>query len=729
MSLNLALTSAISGLQTAQAGLDIISNNIANVQTEGYTRKQFQPQSVVLAGYGAGVTIGDVINRVDQNLLRDLRGQKSTMGLMATQNSYYRRVQDTFGTTMSNSSVSNQINKMQQEFTTLTASPETVSQQLAAIQAGVSVARNMADMSRTVQTLRMNADLEIEQAVQTMNSHLNTIAFLNDQISFNSATSRQTEDLEDKRDLALSKLAELVDVRYFKNANGSITVFTSDGTTLVDSQPVNMSHVALTQVGPATSYAGGDFNGIFAGVRDITASIRSGKIKALVDMRDNTLPDMQAQIDELARAMKDQVNQVHNRGTSYPNVVNNVTGSRMFTDSAQQTVSFSDAEPVIMLYDRQGNEVASARLLDPAGVNFANGSTLDTLATDMQNWLQAQDPLLSNASVSFTADGQMAINLGTDELGIAFRDESSAIKGSDQKDVTAQIDLDADGTYDRTYKGFSNLFGLNDYFATAPNLAQWDSGFKPANWSMNIQASVTLQFADATSMASGLGNTISTITIDPADSLEVIRDRINSDPLLQNRISADIIPEGSGKRLRIQHETGEDLIITEQGGTTGMEALGLDWTVSGYAQDMQVSQTLLDDSSRIARGEMQLDPLTGNYLLASGDNSVIAQLSSLMSNPGSFRPAGSLSGSSVSFSDYGAAIISRSSTAAASAESNLKLQTDLHEALEIKQSELSGVNLDEEMSQLMVYQQTYAASAKVISTTQQLFDVLNDLIR
>ena len=71
MSLNLALTSAISGLQTAQSGLDIISNNISNVNTEGYTRKQFQSQSIVLAGMGAGVSIGDIVNKVDQNLLRD----------------------------------------------------------------------------------------------------------------------------------------------------------------------------------------------------------------------------------------------------------------------------------------------------------------------------------------------------------------------------------------------------------------------------------------------------------------------------------------------------------------------------------------------------------------------------------------------------------------------------------------------------------------------------------
>jgi flagellar hook-associated protein 1 len=49
MSLTLALNSAVSGLSTAQAGLNVISSNIANVNTEGYTRKIFEPQSRVLA--------------------------------------------------------------------------------------------------------------------------------------------------------------------------------------------------------------------------------------------------------------------------------------------------------------------------------------------------------------------------------------------------------------------------------------------------------------------------------------------------------------------------------------------------------------------------------------------------------------------------------------------------------------------------------------------------------
>jgi len=727
MSLNLALTSAISGLNTAQSGLDIISNNIANVNTEGYTRKIFVPQSVVLAGQGAGVQIGDIINNVDQNLLKDTRTARSQVGLLATTSSYYRRIQDTFGTTQSNSSISNQLNRLQQEFSTLTTSPETVSQQLAAVQAGLSVANGLANMSKTVQTLRLNADREIEGATNEINSYLGNIASLNDQISFGYSTGRQVEDLEDKRDVALNKLSDLLDVRYFKNANGSMTVFTSDGTTLVDSQPVKMSHVALTQVAPTSSYAGGDFNGIFAGVRDITTAIRSGRLKSLVEMRDNILPDMQAQLDQLAKSLKEQVNQVHNRGSAFPTMINNITGSRTFADSAQQTLSFSGAEPSVVLYGTDGKEIAASRLLDTAGINFTNGGTVNDMATAIQTWVQAQDPQLVNAAVSVNADGRFTVNLGTDTIGIAFRDEESAIKGSGQKDVTVSIDLDADTQPDKTFKGFSNFLGLNDYFSTKQNLSQWDSSFKPANYTTGITAPATIKFADSTSLASGT-NTITSITINPGDSLAQIRDKINADPLLAGRISADVIPEGSGQRLRIQHELGEQLLVTQDGGTDAMDTLGLDLSAAGASQSLAVSQPLVDDSSKISRGEVKLNPLTGEYLLAPGENTIASQLAALLSGPAVFQAAGSLSGTNVTFQDYGASIVSRSSTAAAAADTNLKLQSDLKDSLELKQSAGAGVNLDEEMSQLLIFQQTYAASAKVISTTSQLFDILNDLI-
>ena len=726
MTLNLALNTAISGLSTAQAGLDVISNNIANVNTEGYTRKQFQPESLVLSGYGAGVQLGDITNNVDQNLLKDLRSQHSQVGLLSASNTYFKRIQDTFGTTADNSSISHQINSMQQEFTTLTTAPDQVSQQLAAVQAGVNAANGLATMTRTVQTLRQEADNEIAGAVGDINNYLNTIAQLNDSIALNHSTGKQTEDLEDKRDVALNKLSDLLDVRYFQNQNGSITVFTSDGTTLVDSSPVKMSHVALSSVAPSNAYAAGDFNGIFAGVRDITTSIRSGKLKGLIDMRDSTLPDMQAQIDELAASLKDQVNQIHNRGTAYPDLVNNTTGTRTFMSSSTQTVTFSGAEPSIVLYNADGSELASSRIMDSAGVNFTNGGTIDDLASSMQTWLQAQDPQLVNATVAVNADGHFAINLGTGTIGVTFKDEQTAIKGSAQTDVTATIDLDGDGQGDKSYSGFSNFLGLNDYFVNSQTFTQWDSSFKPKNYTLGIPAAATINFADADNPTGISGGSI---TLNPGDTLEQIRDRINSNAALQGRIKADVVPEGSGQRLRIQHILGEQLVVTQSGGTNALDTLGLNFSTNGSGAGLAVNQTLVDDSSRISRGAVQLDPLTGKYVLASGDNAIASQLSALMSNPASFNPAGSLSGTSVTFSDYAGSIVSLASTQAATTQTNLQVQSDLKDSLDLKNSQNSGVNLDEEMSQLLIFQQTYAASAKVISTTQQLFDILNNLIQ
>ncbi len=94
MSLTLALNSALSGLSTAQAGLNVISSNIANVNTEGYTRKVFEPTSRVLAGLGVGVELGDITNRVDQNLLRDVRQERSKFGQLDTKMNYFKRIQD-----------------------------------------------------------------------------------------------------------------------------------------------------------------------------------------------------------------------------------------------------------------------------------------------------------------------------------------------------------------------------------------------------------------------------------------------------------------------------------------------------------------------------------------------------------------------------------------------------------------------------------------------------------
>ena len=583
MSLTLALDSAVSGLSTAQAGLDTISSNIANVNTPGYTRKINNQVSVVLAGQGAGVDIGPITRNVDQNLLQSLRTTNGSAGSLRVLNNYLTQVQDTFGTTSTNSSVAAAVNNLAQQFTTLSTSPVDPTAQLQAVQAGTALVNNLATMGNTIQTLRQNADNQIGTVVTQINSDLQTISSLNNQIAIGTATNSDTTDLQDKRDAALNDLSTLVDIRYFKNSNDTVSVYTTDGTTLVDNQATTISHVPLTQVNANDSYAAGNFNGIFAGVRDITSSIKSGQLAGLVNLRDNVLPDMQAQIDQLSSSLEQQVNLVSNQGTAaVPASINNITGSTQFMSPSTQNVTFSNGQTNVVLYDSNGNEIASSAILDPAGINFTNGGSLSSLASSMQTWIQGQDPQLANASVSFNATGQMTINLGTDSISVGFIDEQSSTKGSAQADVTVGLDLNGDGTTDTTTQGFSNFFGLNDYFTSTPNVSQWSSGLKAANYTLTTTTPQTLQFSDS---ANPTGIPGGTVTVNPSDSLQTIANTINSNAALSGTIQAVVVPEAGGQRLVIRDVLGNQLAVTQAGGTSAVTALGLTQSNNGLSQN------------------------------------------------------------------------------------------------------------------------------------------------
>ncbi|KAF0113780.1 MAG: hypothetical protein FD149_2036 [Rhodospirillaceae bacterium] len=73
MTLTLGLGAALSGLMTARKGLDLTAHNIANVNTEGFTRKDFNPVSRVLNAHGVGVEVMNATREVDEGLLRDIR--------------------------------------------------------------------------------------------------------------------------------------------------------------------------------------------------------------------------------------------------------------------------------------------------------------------------------------------------------------------------------------------------------------------------------------------------------------------------------------------------------------------------------------------------------------------------------------------------------------------------------------------------------------------------------
>ena len=133
MSLTVSLYSALSGLQANQAALQVISENVTNANTVGYTRKIVQQRSVTLDGQGAGVELGQLARNVDPHLTADANEALSSLAAIDVQSGYYQRIQDLYGRPDSNSSIHARITDLSGALQELAATPETSALQIDAV--------------------------------------------------------------------------------------------------------------------------------------------------------------------------------------------------------------------------------------------------------------------------------------------------------------------------------------------------------------------------------------------------------------------------------------------------------------------------------------------------------------------------------------------------------------------------------------------------------------------
>ena len=301
------------------------------------------------------------------------------------------------------------------------------------------IALQMNSLSDTIQDLRANADQEIGANIQILNEAIANIGVLNERITLAEATGQGTADLRDQREVFLGQVSEIMDVQYFERNDGALVMYTASGVNLLDSVAKEIVFNAANQVTPVDTFASGQFSKILVGVLDITGDIRQGKLKSLREMRDEELPNLQAQIDELATWLSQSLNEVHNRGTSFPTVANAMTGSRIFLPQTgggtdyNQTVTLQKGDVALTLFNKDGSQnttttlntiMTSTGLLDDgtgsgAGTGYpSNGPwAIGQIANRMQSWLRSNPgPNLANATVEINSDGKFDITLNTAQV-------------------------------------------------------------------------------------------------------------------------------------------------------------------------------------------------------------------------------------------------------------------------------------------------------------------------
>ena len=687
MALLSGLQTTLSGMKVAQNQLDIISRNIANVDTEGYTRKTAQQNNVVLAGYNAGVKLGDVKRTVNQGLLRSFLSSNSLTTNLSAQNDYLSKAETLLGTPQGDNSLAANVSDLQAYFDTFATDVTSASNRYSLLTSAQSLTSRLNSVSTEIQKLRGDADIEIRDTVDSINKTLDTLAELNDSIvKYTVLGYEGVADLEDQRDTALRELSSYIDITYYQRENGEMVIQTKSGATLLDRDPHKLSHTAIAQASASTSYAGGSISGIYVDGVDI-------------------------------------INKVHNQGTAYPNTPSELSGTRSFLDPDTQSIRIDEGDVRFVIFDENGKQVSTASLKGDIG--FSEG-TLSDMAAQLQAWLRTVDtPNMQDATVTFDETGKLNINTQNSNYSIGIVDVANSNAGAAQQDVKLSFDADGANGYDREFEGFASFFGLNDFFVSDSNEYIYDSKVMSENANLGVKGTVTLSFSD-----SERGIDFGRLEVTSNDSLRDIVNKINNDPVLSENLRASLIPNGNGYVLRIEDVGGAQLEITELNNpqTGFLENIGLEPSNASIATTIKVREDITVAPELIANGSPIFNDNTGKYELNQAANDIANAMAQVFKDSQTFEQSGTIGKTQSTLANYASTFVGNIASAANNASSELEYQQTLSESISLKEAQLSGVDIDEELSQMIVFQQTYAACAQAFTASKEILDLLLDMV-
>ena len=387
MGLSQALSIAMSGLRATQASISLVGSNVANAETPGYVRKTAIQVAGTNGDYGSSVLLNGVDRQLDQYLQTQLRTETSGAAYADIRATFLANLQNVYGNPAETGTIEDSFNKLLTAFQGLSTSPDSQSARIGAVAAAQTMAQTLNATTQGIQNLRANAEMGINDSIVTANNAMAQIAFINNQLQNNGKTDAATASLLDQRDQYITQLSALVDIRTVVNDLNQVTVFTNSGVQLVGTEAAQLSFNPQGTITPNTLYNPTDptksnvgtitINFPHGGSYDLvsTNSIRSGKIAAYLELRDNTLVKAQAQVDQFAAAMSSALSDKTTAGTAAPASVLPQAGYDLDLTGLQSGnvihVTYKDNTTGVT------HNLSIVRVDDPSVLPLSNTATLD----------------------------------------------------------------------------------------------------------------------------------------------------------------------------------------------------------------------------------------------------------------------------------------------------------------------------------------------------------------
>ena len=312
MSITSTLSIAAQALKAQQLAIQTTGHNLANVATPGFSRQRVElvsrfPSFEGGVFLGQGVDVAGVHRVIDRFTEAELLSLNANVGYADAQNQALGSIQDAFPTT---GGIDAAFSAFFNALSDLANNPSGTAERVSLIGKANALGNALASTRQILGTEQQNLDQSIDDVAQQVNTLVAQIATLNRQISTTEVRGESANDFRDQRQTLLQKLTNLVGITVREDLNGEVTV-TAGGLLLVGGDRFAALQTAAVGAGGLhsltyTTPGGESF--------DATTLFKEAKIGSLLSLRDTQLPSMIDRLDELAKALVDQINAQHALG-------------------------------------------------------------------------------------------------------------------------------------------------------------------------------------------------------------------------------------------------------------------------------------------------------------------------------------------------------------------------------------------------------------------------------
>jgi flagellar hook-associated protein 1 len=442
-------------LMANQAAISTVGHNVANADTEGYSRQRVNLATTTAEptsfGYlGSGVTVQS-IERIRSSFLdTQIRATNDSLGKAGTQQSILSQI-ETMVNEPSDNGLSAEMSNFFNSFQDLANSPEDSSARTVVVQKADILAQTFKQLDGNLKSLQSNILSDMKTQLTQINSLTSEISTYNQEIIQAKSAGASPNDLMDKRDLAIQKLSELAKVSVSEDTQGAAQVSISG--IMVTSATGNIELSQTVQNGKVHITSGDVLHGV---------EVTSGKLGASLEAYNETIPTYRSTIDSLASTLITQVNALHTSGYGLGSTPS--TGIMFFTGSSASDIAVNSQ------LETNSNLVAASK------DGTSGDNTIALAISDLQNskLLNGRSSTMSDYYNSFVSSMGTSIDLASNTQSTQtlvlqqLNEQQSAVAGVSTDEETTNLIQ-----YQRAYQASSEVINVvNKMFQAILDMVQ-----------------------------------------------------------------------------------------------------------------------------------------------------------------------------------------------------------------------------------------------------------------